>query len=306
MRTRAPELRPGLRAAYATHLAARAVSPQTARAYLADVDAFLRWAERPAEPRAADLQGLGRAGVRAYLASLQASGRAPATVARKLAALRGFYRFAVRQGALPSDPTRGMRGPRLGRRLPRVLRKAEASALVAAPVSANWALAARNLALAEFLYGSGVRVEEASMLELGDLELTQGTARVTGKGRKTRLVPLGEYCVDALQRYLEVGRPMLANGASPLAVFLNARGGRLGQRGMRALVHQGALAAGVAGRVTPHTLRHSFATHLLDGGADLRAVQEMLGHARLGTTERYTHLTRERVLAAYRQAHPRA
>lgn len=302
----APAESRGLRTAYATQLEAQAASPQTLRAYLADIDAFLRWAQLPADPVAQDLQALGRARLRGYVAHLQAGGRAPATIGRKLAALRGFFRFCLRLGAVMADPTRGMRGPKAGRRLPRVLRKDEAAALVTSGASAHPALLVRNLALAEFLYGAGVRVAEAANLDLAALDLTSATARVTGKGRKTRLLPLGEYCVAALERYLSEGRPQLAQPGGPQAVFLNARGGRLGERGMRALVHRQATAARVAGRVTPHTLRHSFATHLLDGGADLRAVQEMLGHARLGTTERYTHLTRERVLAAYRQAHPRA
>ncbi len=295
-----------MRTAYGTYLDAAACSPHTRRAYLADIAAFLAWAHLPAEPSLIDLRAVDRARLRAYLANLQAAGRAPATVGRKLAALRGFLAFARLRGLEGPDPTAGMRGPRTGRRLPRVLRQDEAGAAVQSPDGHRPELALRNHALLELLYASGLRVGEAVSLDLADLDLVTGSVRVTGKGRKTRIVPVGEYAQEALRAYLAAGRPRLGTGQDPSAVFLNARGRRLGQRGMRGLVHRAARAAGVGGRVTPHTLRHSFATHLLDGGADLRAVQEMLGHARLATTERYTHLTRERVRQAYRAAHPRA
>jgi len=244
--------------------------------------------------------------VRAYAAELAGAGLAPASIGRRLAAVRAFLRFCVAAGVLESNPAAEIRGPKPRRRLPRVLRPDEAAAVVEVePTAGDVGLRLRDRAVLEVLYGAGVRVEELCLLDLGDIEPEAGRAVVTGKGGKARVVPLGECAVAALCEYLRLGRPRLDAGRTP-ALFLNARGGRLSQRSVRARVAEAARAAGVAAGVHPHTFRHSFATHLLEGGADLRAVQEMLGHARLSTTQLYTHLTRQRLKAVYDRAHPRA
>jgi integrase/recombinase XerC len=242
--------------------------------------------------------------VRAYAAHLQ--GRyAPAGAARRLAALRAFFRFGVRRGWLPASPAAGLRGPRRRRRLPAVPRAEEAAAAVEAP-PAGTPLGLRDRALLELLYGSGLRVGEACALDLGCLEPGGALLRVRGKGGRERLVPVSGCATQALAAYLAAGRPRLAGPESGPALLLGARGRRLDPRSARAAVHRAGGAAGLRAGLHPHALRHAFATHLLDGGADLRAVQEMLGHARLSTTQVYTHLTRRRLRTAYDGAHPRA
>ncbi len=281
-------------------------SPHTRRAYTSDLRRFLTSVGLPPDPDGAALARLDRVRIHTYAAELARAGLAPASISRRLAAVRAFIRFCVARGFLPSDPAAAIRGPKAHRRLPRVLRPDEAAAVVEAESTARrpW-LRLRDRAILEVLYGAGVRVEELCRLDLGDVELGVGQAVVTGKGGKTRLVPLGECAVAALDEYLRQGRPRLETGATP-AIFLNARGRRLSQRSVRAQVTRAAGAAGIRAGVHPHTLRHCFATHLLERGADLRAVQEMLGHARLSTTQLYTHLTRQRIKAVYDRAHPRA
>ena len=298
------------------HLAVAGRAAHTRRAYRADLTAFFGWARTNG---AMDLEAFGREGrglVRAHLAAMVESGSAGASVVRRLAALRAFSAYAVDRGWCTADPTHGVHGPRVRRPLPQVLRATQAAAVVeAAPepraasgraTSAFAARALRDRAALEVLYGAGVRVGELCGLNVEDVDLGGGWVRVRGKGGRERLAPLGEPAVVALDAWLRVGRPLLARAAAGAAVFCNARGGRLSQRSVRTLVGRRAAAVGVAGRTTPHTLRHSFATHLLDGGADLRAVQELLGHARLATTQIYTHLTAERMRSAYVRAHPRA
>jgi integrase/recombinase XerC len=301
----------GAVAAFRQHLEAAGRSAHTLRAYLADVAEALAWLGLPPDPPPRQLRAVDRARLRGYLAHLQGRGLAPATVARRLATLRTFFAFALARGWLDRDPARALRGPRLRRRLPRVLREDEAAALVEAPTGPAArprppALRLRDRAILECLYGSGLRVEELCRLEVSDLDLGGGTLRVRGKGGRERVVPVGEYAREAVAAYLAEGRPKLAGPRSGRALWLGARGRRLAPRTVRALVADHGRAAGLHGRVHPHLLRHSFATHLLDHGADLRSVQEMLGHARLRTTQVYTHLTLERLRAAYLAAHPRA
>ncbi len=267
---------------------------------------FLLWARLPAEPGEAEFGRIDRAVVRGYVEHLQDQGLAASSIGRKLAALRTFFRFARSRGALAIDPAAGMRAPRRGRRLPRVLSPEEAERIVETPGARARPLALRNAALLELLYGSGLRVGEAAGLDIAALDRVLGTVRVRGKGGKMRIVPVGGPALEALARYLEGGRPRLAAEARTARLFLNAHGGPLSTRSMRAVVRRAARLAELPGRVTPHTLRHTFATHLLDGGADLRAVQAMLGHARLGTTQIYTHLSLERLRVLYERAHPRA
>lgn len=282
----------------------RDVSPATVTAYRTDLHDLANWcsAHGVGHPDEVDLTLLRR-----YLAHLHDAGYARATVARRVSTVRTAFRHWRRNGYVSTDPASLLASPKRGRHLPRVLRPDQVQALLAAPDTST-AIGLRDRALLEVLYGAGARVAEACGLDLGALDLPAAQVRLFGKGRKERLVPLGEPAVDALDVYVRDGRPDLLAaraGGTTDAVFLNTEGRRLGTRDARTAVHRAAATAGL-GRVTPHTLRHSFATHLLDGGADLRSVQELLGHATMATTQRYTHVSRARMRAAYAAAHPRA
>ena len=262
--------------------------------------------------RGADWKAPNRATIRAYLATLADRGLAPSSVAGRLAAGRSFYRHALRAGVVETDPLAGVRAPRRPGRLPRVLSVDEAAALVTAPrrsAPADDALARRDAAMLELLYATGMRISELAGLTLDRLDLERRRLRVIGKGSKERQVLFGAHAARALRAYLASGRPALAARAADArsaSVFLNARGGPLGVRGARLAVARWVEAVGAPSRTSPHTLRHSFATHLLEGGADLRVVQELLGHANLQTTQIYTHLSDAALRSAYRDAHPRA
>lgn len=245
--------------------------------------------------------------LRRYLADLDDRGYARATLARRAATIRTWFAFLAERGAIARDVASLLQSPAPGRHLPRVLRVDEVSRLLEAP-DAGTALGRRDRALLELLYASGARVGEVCGLDLPDLDLPQQQVLLDGKGGKQRIVPLGVPAVDALRTYLGAARPtFLPSGAVATtdAVFLGVRGGRLGTRDARTVVERAARAAGV-GHVTPHTLRHTAATHLLDGGADVRQVQEVLGHSSLATTQRYTHLSRGRLREVHAAAHPRA
>jgi integrase/recombinase XerC len=247
--------------------------------------------------------------VRAWVARAAASSGA-ASLGRKLSTLRTFYRFLVREGLAPGNPARAGASPRRPKRLPQALPEEEAAALVEAPPAAGGPLALRDRAFLELLYGSGLRVSELTGLDVEDADLAQGLVRVTGKRRKERIVPVGRPALAAIARYLEEGRPRLAAGpafsSAGHALFLNHRGGRLTARSVARLLARWVQRAGLPRHVHPHVLRHCFATHLLGNGADLRAIQELLGHASLSTTQRYTHLDWKRLAAVYDEAHPRA
>lgn len=244
--------------------------------------------------------------LRRFLSHLGERGYAGATMARRATVARRLFGFLVRREILADDPTTSLGTPRTGESLPRVLRPDQVATLLDAPDGTTPA-GLRDRALLEFLYGTGARVSEACGLDLEDLDPRDRLVRLRGKGGKQRLVPLGEPAIDAVDRYLDDARPLLAagrgHGRVEPAVFLNTRGERLGARDARTAVARAATEAGL-GRVTPHTLRHSYATHLLEGGADLRTVQELLGHASLATTQRYTHLSRGRLREIYTLAHP--
>lgn len=242
--------------------------------------------------------------LRRYLAELAERGYARSTVARRASTLRTWFALLARRDVVATDPAGLLASPKQGRHLPRVLRVDEVERLVAAPDPAT-ATGLRDRALLELLYASGARVSEACGLDLPELDLPQRLVRLHGKGDKARIVPLGGPAHAALTRYLTDGRPHLIDGTATDAVLLNTRGGRLGPRDARTAVQRAATAAGL-GHVTPHTLRHSFATHLLEGGADVRVVQELLGHSSLATTQRYTHLSRGRLREVHALAHPRA
>jgi integrase/recombinase XerC len=303
-------------------LAARDASPHTQRAYRTGVGAYLAWLEE----RGVAWRTPSRTVLRAYLGDLGA-GRARSSVAQRLAAIRSFHRWARRAGLADADPWAALGTPRRPRRLPPVLSIADVERVVASagddphageaprPGAARAsdvgrALALRDVAIVETAYAAGLRIAELAGLRLDGLDLGRGELRVVGKGRKERAGLLGRPARAALAGYLAEGRPALLArarpGPAPDAVFLNARGGALGERGMRYRLDAVFVRAGAPEGTHPHTLRHSFATHLLDGGADLRVVQELLGHASLATTQVYTHVSPARLRAVYAGAHPRA
>ena len=229
------------------------------------------------------------------------------SAARTLVAVRGFHRFAVREGLTAGDPAAAVKPPAPAKRLPKALPLADVEALLEAAGSAGTALALRDRALLEVLYGTGARISEAVGLDVDDLDLDEAVVRLVGKGSKERRVPLGSYAVEACAAYLVRGRPELAApGRGTPAIFLNARGGRLSRQSAWTVLVRAADRAGLTAAVSPHTLRHSFATHLLDGGADVRVVQELLGHASVTTTQIYTLVTVDRLREVYATAHPRA
>ena len=299
-------------------LEARDTSAHTRRSYEATLEAYLGWLAS----RGVDWRSPGRADLRGYLAEL-GEGRARSSVAQRLAAIRSFHRYAAKAGLAPGDPWGAIATPRLPRRLPRVLEVDEVERLIAV-VDADLdaaegspradearAIALRDRALVETAYAAGLRISELAAADLGSLELRRGELRVLGKGRKERIGLLGRPAREALEAYLVEGRPTLATrrpslDEPPTAVFLNHHGEPLGVRGLRGRLDRLRRLAGLPVGVSPHTLRHSFATHLLEGGADLRVVQELLGHESLATTQVYTHVSPTRLREAYRMAHPRA
>jgi integrase/recombinase XerD len=291
-RTRDPELT-GFLAVAAARLA-----PRTVEAYGRDLDALAAWLGR--SPSSATREELER-----YLAELRAQGLAGSTIARRLAAVRSLFRHQLLIGAREDNPAAEINPPRRPLRLPRTLSPGEAERLVEAAAGTT-PRALRDQALVELLYGAGLRVSEAVGLERGGVDLEERLVRTVGKGDKERVVPVGRSAVEALRRYLARGRPHLDRRHRP-ELFLNAQGGPLTRAGAFLILRRLAEKAGLeAGRVHPHLLRHSFATHLLEGGADLRSVQEMLGHADLATTELYTHVTDRRRRESYFAAHPHA
>ncbi|MGI9084780.1 MAG: site-specific tyrosine recombinase XerD [Aeromicrobium sp.] len=231
----------------------------------------------------------------------------PASAARAVVAVRGFHRFCLREHLVASDVSAAVKPPRPAARLPKALPLSDVEAILKASGAAGTTLAKRDHALLEVLYGTGARISEAVGLDVDDLDLTEGTVLLRGKGGKQRLVPVGSYARSAVEDYLAVARPVLVSAkASTPAMFLNARGGRLSRQSAWTVLVKAAERAGVSTEVSPHTLRHSFATHLLDGGADVRVVQELLGHASVTTTQVYTLVTVEKLREIYATAHPRA
>jgi site-specific recombinase XerD len=288
-------------------LRGRNASPGTVIEYRRHATEFLAFlAERLVDWRTPD-----RATVRAYLASLAERGLAPTSVGGRLAAVRSLYRHALRHGRIEVDPLAGVRAPRRPSRLPRVLSVDEAATLVTAPrrlAGRDEALARRDGAMLELLYATGMRISELAGLTIDRVDLGRRRLRVTGKGNKERQLLFGRPAALALRAYLETARPILAarGPGGDATIFLNAHGGPLTARGARMAIGRWVDLIGAPSRTSPHTLRHSFATHLLEGGADLRVVQELLGHVNLQTTQIYTHLSDAALRSAYREAHPRA
>jgi integrase/recombinase XerC len=288
---------------FLTHLGAeRGGSPLTVKSYREDLlqlEEFLRSAgcRGPADGSSVIL--------RRFASGLHAAGYAPATIARKLASMRSFYAFCQREGWVRANPAKPLRSPRRSRKLPKFLTGDEIGRLLAAP-RPQAAGGLRDRAILELMYSSGVRVQELVNLDDADLDLRNATVRVRGKGRRERLGIVGGHARAALRDWLAARPRTASSGRGPQPLFTNKRGGRLSVRGVARLLEKHLAAAGLAGRASPHTLRHSFATHLLDAGADIRSVQELLGHKSLVTTQIYTHVTTSRLLAEFDKAHPRA
>ena len=306
--------------AFLTHLdLERGVSRETLRSYQSDLRQFvdfLRIGYGEAIPGPGDIDPTT---IRQFLVQLAERKEKKTSQARKLACLKSFYKFLNQRELIVANPTAHIRAPRLGQHLPRVLSKDDASRLMESPEEEPVSKTARDKAILETLYSTGARVSELVGMNWGDVNLDEGMVRLRGKGKKERLVPIGQLAIEAIKDYVALGSAKLSSdkvvgeersegldlfpGGRP--VFQNNRKGRLSVRSVERIVQQYAAHLQV-GTVTPHTLRHSFATHLLDEGADLRVIQELLGHASLGTTQKYTHLATDRLLEVYDQAHPRA
>lgn len=294
--------------AYRRHLVSeRDLTEHSVRAYLGDIGSLLEHASRlgMAEPEQLDLRAL-----RSWLAKQQTLGRSRTTIARRATAARVFTAWLARTGRAATDVGTSLRSPKAHRTLPPVLRADEAESLLAATSAAaaetDGPVGCRDVAILELLYATGIRVGELTGLDIGDLDRQRNVVRVLGKGRKERTVPFGTPAAAALDAWLRDGRPRLVTEHTDSALFLGARGGRINQRAVRTLVHKSIAAVPGAPDLGPHGLRHTAATHLLEGGADLRSVQELLGHASLATTQLYTHVSTDRLRRAYQQAHPRA
>jgi len=280
----------------------RNASPYTIKNYGNDIGQFVDHCQAQG---VSSLEQVDRSLLRNYLAELDEAGYVKASIARRVSELRSFGDFLVREDVLERNPFRAISAPRVPQRLPQYLTVAEVEMLLAAPDTST-PLGLRNRAIIEVLYAAGLRVSELVGMDVADVDLAQGHVRVTGKGGKERIGLLGKPAMRAVRAYLEGGRPELLGRRSAGALWLNHRGGRLTTRGVAMILSKLSKRAGVRTHVSPHVLRHSFATHLLDGGADLRVVQELLGHANLSTTQIYTHVSQSRAREVYVQAHPRA
>jgi len=309
-------------AAFDRHLSAeRGLSPHTVRAYLGDIAALLSYA---ADDHCSELADLDIAVLRAWLGAQHRAGQARTTIARRAAAARAFTAFAHRRGWLAGDPGAQLASPRVHRHLPQVLAQPQMTAVLEADRATRAstddvlavAIEQRDTAIMELLYATGIRVSELCGLDIGDLDCARRTVRVVGKGSKERVVPVGIPALRSVRDWMDRSRPAVIaaqkttappdSARQSQAIFLGARGGRIDPRTVRRVVHARIAEAGPVPDTGPHGLRHTAATHLLEGGADLRSVQEILGHASLATTQIYTHVSIDRLISVYRQAHPRA
>lgn len=295
---------PGLIDEFLAYLSAeRGLALNTLESYGRDLKQFIAFLDR-ADPPAA-LEAATTAAVIGYLRQLQDEGKAPATVARRLAAIKAFYQFLVRERRLDRDPTAHLATPKLQKRLPRVLSVREVESLLRQPdPTASSGL--RDHAMLEILYATGIRVSELVSLDVEHVNLDMGFLRCTGKGSKERVIPIGSLAIQSCREYLKSGRNRLLRDPAEVGLFLNHHGRRLTRQGFWKILKKYSRQAHITADITPHTLRHSFATHLLENGADLRSVQEMLGHADISTTQIYTHVTRGRLKEVYARTHPRA
>jgi len=275
------------------------LSGNTLNAYRTDLAAFEAWLGK----KSLALEAASRAEVLGYLAANVRQGLSPRSSARRLSTLRRFYRYLLREGLIQDDPTSDVRSPSLGRPLPKAVTEASVEKLLAAPP--NTTLGVRDRAMLETMYASGLRVSELVALALNELDLTTGLVRVTGKGGKERIVPLGDEATSRLGEYLQTARPSLLGEHKSGAVFLTRRGQPMTRQAFWQLIKRYSALAGIDSSLSPHSLRHAFATHLLNHGADLRSVQMLLGHADLSTTQIYTHVARARLQSLHSSHHPR-
>ncbi len=290
---------------FARHLESeRHLSLRTVEAYVRDAEQFVSFCERMGISEG-DSGGIGVGLVRKFLSMLQSQGLSQSSVARKLSSIRSFLRYLAREGVIESNPAVAMSHAKRPRRLPRALSRGEVAELLDA-ARGNSPQAVRDRAILELLYSSGIRLSELVGLDVSDYSPETGSVRVLGKGAKERIAPVGSYAVAAIGRYLQSGRPALLDGRDSEALFVSRLGRRLSGRAVERIMKKYLMKAGLPGRATPHSMRHSFATHMTDSGADLRAVQELLGHSDISTTQVYTSVSRERLYRVYRDAHPRA
>lgn len=285
------------------HLAVeRGLAKNTIASYRADLTGYILYCRNHGIN---ELHEAGRDTVMSYLFQLQLDGRSPATISRRLAAVRTFYRYVIREGFIQEDPSAELESPKLAQKLPRVLSIEEVDHLLGQPLISKPS-GLRDKAMLEVLYATGIRVSELVSLDLMNIHLDSGFIRCFGKGSKERIVPLGDVAARFIKEYLERGRSILKKSGDTPALFLNQHGRRLTRQGFWKIIKKYALKANIKTAITPHTLRHSFATHLLENGADIRSVQEMLGHADISTTQIYTHLTKSKIREIYDRSHPRA
>lgn len=281
----------------------RGLSPNTVESYRSDLAQFQAFLEESVgTSRIADVDVLA---IRSFLARLHQKGSARSSVARKLAAIRTLFRFLTREGWITRNPARLVATPRLDRKVPPRLEETEVERLLDAP-DTEAPLGRRDRAMLEILYATGLRVGELVRIDLSSLDLEERLVRVTGKGNKERIVPFGEPAAEAVRQYLPDRRRFVAIGEGTDAMFLNARGGRLTARSVRRLMERYLRAASLRSGISPHSLRHAFATHLLEHGCDLRSIQELLGHESLSTTQKYTELSTRKLLEVYEKSHPKA
>ncbi len=283
-------------------------SRNTESAYRNDLYQLASFAEEEAAKRGIipSWAGFGRQGLLTYLLDLKERGYVSTTSARKVAAIKSFFKFMVADGKIEDNPTQNIDSPKIGRALPKVISYSQAMLLLEQPSKKPPLEAKRDKAMLELLYASGMRVSELVSLNLGDVDTEGGSVRCFGKGNKERIVPIYPQAAQSVKSYLQEARPQMVRSADEKALFVNFRGKRLTRQGLWQILKGYAKSANLEVTITPHTLRHSFATHMLSGGADLRVVQELLGHANISTTQIYTHLTSEHIRRTYEKSHPRA
>jgi integrase/recombinase XerD len=280
----------------------KGLSHNTLESYQRDMVAYTSYLR---EQGVTQIQDSTRSQIIGYLMSLQKKGRATATLSRNMASIRAFYQFLVRDKYIEKDPSIHLETPKIEKRLPKVLSIEEVERLLDSP-HVHHPAGLRDKAMLELLYATGIRVSELVNLEVGDVNLEMGFVKCMGKGSKERIIPLGSVAIHIVRQYINVGRPRLLKDGNETALFLNHLGKQITRQGFWKIIKRYAQKANIRTEITPHTLRHSFATHLLENGADLRSVQEMLGHADISTTQIYTHVTRSRIKDIYSKTHPRA
>lgn len=282
----------------------RRMSPRTSASYRSDLMSFAQFLRRRSGDDF-DIFSVNHTDIRRYLSSLQSLGRSRRTLLRRLASLKAFYRFSLKRGLIRVNPTDMLAPMKREKRLPRAIAYEDVDRLLTA-VAQDSPLGIRDRAILELIYSSGLRLSEAVGLDLRDYDAAHSTVRVMGKGSKERIAPVGQAATQAIALYMSQSRPMLASRSSSEALFISQRGGRLTGRQVQRLMEKYSMKSGLKGKPSPHALRHSFATHLLDSGADLRAVQELLGHADISSTQIYTAVSRQRLMESYRKNHPRS